>query len=153
MVVLLLMCCGEWWLLLLQTTARQHSSCWQDSIFTSVLWALDSALSSKAHSKVTSPVTLKAYFKSFCSAAARCTSPFWILHSMVTCYFVSLSLSCLWVTATISTLGEGEKSVTTSWQRRHEANSPAATQITASVKCLQQLNPTQLPLSYIPMKP
>lgn len=94
-------------------TRQQHSSCWQDSIFTSVLWGLGLAISSRAQSKVTNGTHTKAFFQLFCVTATRCAS--WILphphppHSMVACYFVSLSYNCLWITVTKSPLEKKQK--------------------------------------------
>lgn len=96
-------------------TRQQHFSCWQDSIFTSVLWGLGLAISSRAQSKVTNGTHTKAFFQLFSVTATRCAS--WILprphspYSMVACYFVSLSYNCLWITVTKSPLKKKQQDV------------------------------------------
>lgn len=50
-----------------QTTARQHSSCWQASIFTSALWGLGSAISSWAQLQGQNLHSHESFFSPSCS--------------------------------------------------------------------------------------
>ncbi len=79
-------------------------------------------------------------------------------HSIVACYFVSLSESCLWITVTKSLLEKKkQKDITPEepWCKQPhpcETVGPGATQTTASVKCLQQLKLTTTTPSLHPHK-
>lgn len=72
LLLLRLMSCREWWLLLLPDNTGQHSSCWQESTFTSPLLRLGLAGASQADSKVTTSNHASSIFSSyFCGSCSQ----------------------------------------------------------------------------------